>query len=278
MYIKAGMMSMLWVAATTLCQAADLWREQHTGMEFVALPKGCFQMGLPAGAFGQDESNLYIKRIRSEMPQHEVCVDRFWLGRVEVRRSDWKKVMGDLPQGAAQGAADDAPVAGVTWEEANTFAQRLTELSNGKQRFRLPTEAEWEYACRAGAKAVAQTPHANELEPKAWFSTPMSVDRPGQRNQELQPGARKAANAFGLYDMLGNVWEWTQDAYQADAYTGHTLYNPVQGGQSELRVIRGGSIRTDRRFMRCEARAWLQAKEVHETVGLRLVQVSQGEK
>lgn len=260
-YLFAGAL----LATTFAAHAAEVWREPHTGMEFIALPKACYQMGLPAGAF-READPVFQKRIRAEMPQHEACVDAFWIGRHEVRESDWRKLIGERKSAGR----DDAPVAGVSWVQANDFVQKLNEASAGAAHFRLPTEAEWEYACRAGAKATTQVPERNQLDAKAWYSSPYEAFG-GLRLPEVQPVGGKAPNAFGLHDMLGNVWEWTQDAWRADAYTQHALYNPVIKGTADKRAIRGGSLRSSRHMTRCEARAWMPEQDSDALVGLRLV-------
>lgn len=269
MRLKVGFGIILFaLAAMMQSQAAEVWSEPNTGMEFVAVPKGCFQMGLPATAFVNDEGAVFQKRVRAEKPQHEVCVDAFWMGRYEVKVSEWQKVMGQRqPMGAA-----NTPVAGMGWEDADAFARRLTALSGTSARFRLPTEAEWEYACRAGKTAVTQIPSRDELNDKAWFSSPYAMNA-GERLKSVQPVGQKDANAFGLHDMLGNVWEWVQDTYRPDAYTQHVLYNPVIAGPEKTRVIRGGGLRTDQRMTRCEARAWMPTQETQDTIGLRLVRI-----
>lgn len=256
----------LLLSAATAAHAQQTWREPNTDMEFVVLPKGCFQMGLPATAF-RETDGLFKQRVRSEMPQHEVCLDGFWMGKNEVRVSDWKKVMGDAKSGMD---VADAPVTGVSWEDANEFARRLTAMSNGKARFRLPTEAEWEYACRAGTKAVTEVLGRDKLDGKAWYSSAYS-GYSGDRMKTVQPVGLKEANAFGLHDMLGNAWEWVQDGYRADGYAQHALHNPVVKSTNDIHVIRGGGLRTDQRMTRCEARAWLAVQDADDTTGFRLV-------
>lgn len=256
------------LAVTMPSQATEVWNEPNTGMEFVAVPKGCFQMGLPATAFANEERESFQRRVRTEMPQHEVCVDAFWMGRYEVKVAEWQKVMGQRQSSETT----NAPVTGVRWDEAVAFAGRLTALSGANARFRLPTEAEWEYACRAGAPAVTRSPGRDELDDKAWFSSPYAMSA-GDRHKSVQPVGQKAVNAFGLNDMLGNAWEWVQDTYRPDAYTRHSLYNPVITGPEKTQVIRGGGLRTDRRMTRCETRAWMPSQETQDTIGLRLVRI-----
>ena len=259
--------SLLLCLAAMSVLAAETWQEPVTGMEFVSLPKSCFKMGVPADAFPDEKGNyFYNRRIKLEKPQHEVCLDAFWIGRYEVKSSEWHKVMGE---GAAPGELDK-PMTGITREQASEFARRLTEASGGGVRFRLPTEAEWEYACRAGAPATLSVPYYSDLDDKAWYASPYGK-QDGTRLSVVQQVGLKKPNAFGLHDMLGNAWEWVQDAYLPDAYARHALYNPVVVGQDENHTIRGGGVRSGRAMIRCETRAWLPRDETQDTVGLRLV-------
>jgi formylglycine-generating enzyme required for sulfatase activity len=262
-------------AAMAICLAATLpaaraagpetWQEPVTGMSFVAITKGCFRMGSAVPV--QPRLDEFWKRIRytgtisaDEVPQHEVCVDAFWMGKFEVRKGEWLQVTG-----SAVGEGSPAlPVAAVTWTQAREFAERLTLLSGGKYRFRLPTEAEWEYACRAGA-AEEIVPIGSELVGKSWY---------GARRAYLpvpHDTGLLAANAFGLHDMLGNVWEWTQDSYLPDGYARHQLYNPKVLAQTAQQVIRGASFRSEPRQMRCAMRGHYDAAQRLDSIGFRLV-------
>lgn len=265
---------LLWLAllgtglGTSVATAGDdarSWQEPATGMRFVAIPKGCYKMGAEHPQAPQPEP--FWERVgytgtasEDELPVHEVCLDAFWLGKFEVSRGEWRKVMG--------GAMPDdprLPVAGVSWLEAREFAARLTELSAGKARFRLPTEAEWEYACRGGAVRDVD-PFEGGVEVYAWhrFS-----------NTAPQPVGQLRANKFGLHDMLGNVWEWVADGYQVNGYTRHGLYNPVVDAQTTpdlpQRVLRGGGFRTERVQVRCAMRGHAAPDSKLEILGLRLV-------
>lgn len=241
-----------------------IWREPNTGMAFVALPKGCFQMGSTAKAL--NDINHVVKRlgrtlIADERPRHEVCVDAFLMGQTEVRASDWVKVMGENPPTGS----GDAPAGGVRFTAAQEFAKRLTALSNGQHQFRLPTEAQWEYACGAGDKQESR-PYDGERVEGAWYST---IDR---RIAQPAAVAQFPANAWGLHDMLGNVWEWVADGYQADGYAKHGLYNPLQKeANNGERVIRGGSHRSEYMQVRCANRGSYPAGETLDQIGLRLV-------
>lgn len=244
------------------------WVEPLTGMEFVAIPKGCFVMGrktppeLPWWTLRTPLHNV-ASIGRDEIPSHEVCVDAFWMSRHEVRMEDWKKLIGDRP-----GFSGDNPVTGISWHEAVEFAAALSAKQQPSIRFRLPTEAEWEYACRAGEKGTdSLTDEA--LAEQAWHGFP------GPRQMRPHPVAQLRPNAFGLHDMLGNVWEWVQDSYQADGYRQHRLYNPLVELADQPRVIRGGSYRSEALNTRCGKRAHHEAGTGMPMIGFRLVRIAQ---
>lgn len=250
------------------------WIEPHTGMPFVAVEKGCFRMGstepvLPPANTMWAEIDYRGTLSDNEKPAHEACVDAFWLAKFEVRRKDWRAVMGaSTGKAAVEIGGDDFPVSHITWEQAQAFARRLSEISATSERFRLPTEAEWEYACRAGQDAE-QMRNPVALAQSARFGLgdwkseqgPPTVGTVG----ELQP------NAFGVHDMLGNVWEWVEDQYAADAYSSHALFNPVARANTDQRGIRGGSFRTELEQTRCTRRGHQDAGGALDTIGFRLV-------
>ena len=188
-------------------------------------------------------------------------MDAFWIGQTEVRASDWAKVTGKNPPSGR----DAAPAGGISFLAAQEFARRLTQLSAGKYRFRLPTEAEWEYACRAGGKKQTLPFHGNLIN-SAWYSVHE------QRTTQPSPVGLLKPNAWGLYDMLGNVWEWVADGYQADGYARHALYNPqAKEAPNGERVIRGASYRSNYIQLRCTNRSSYPATESLGQIGLRLV-------
>lgn len=205
------------IAATGLA-----WRVRDTGtqMEMLLVPPGTFQMGC---IMGSNQYGCYGE----ELPVHQVTLtNAFYLGRYEVTQSQWQAWMGSNPS-YFQGSSDSAsrPVERVSW---NAIQGYLSATG-----MRLPTEAEWEYACRAGT----QTPFYNgstddgTVGALAWYS-------PNSGNQTHAVGG-KAANAFGFHDMLGNVWEWVNDWY--GTYPSSAQTDPTGPVSAARRVIRGGS-------------------------------------
>ena len=216
------------------------------GMKMVLLPAGQFQMGSPDG---ED------KRKADEGPQHAVQLSRgFYLSAYEVTQQEYQTLMGENPAAhAAQGdrrelvqglKTERFPVERVSWEEAVEFCRRLTaaEAKLG-HRYRLPTEAEWEYACRAGTKtpfsmgADCSSLQANfkGTSPYGRAATGPSLGRPAAVGS-YEP------NAWGLYDMHGNVGEWCADFYGEEYYVAAGAVNPVGPISGEKRVVRGGTF------------------------------------
>jgi formylglycine-generating enzyme required for sulfatase activity len=244
---------------------ARVWQEPVTGMRFVEIPKGCYRMGSDVPQ--EPQPDYYWERVnykkdisQDERPAHEVCLDTFWIGTHEVTAEAWQKIMG-VPAASRK----QQPAVGVDSAQAEAFAEKLTARSGGAQRYRLPTEAEWEYACRAGGgKDVV--PLEDGAEGQAWYRT---------RKSAVQPVGLLAANGLGLFDMLGNAWEWVADSYLPDAYARHTLYNPRvtagPGGASPQRVIRGGSVRTENVQTRCTMRGHVPPDYHSDVTGFRLV-------
>lgn len=160
--------------------------EPLTGMEMLLVPGGCYQMGAQLGAGKQ-----------AEKPGPQVCVNDFYLGKYEVTQEQWQKVMGYNPSQSSRG--DDFPVESVSWTEAVEFAEKLSgKIGN----YRLPTDAEWEYAARSGGKKEIFS-GGNSVNEVAWHE-----DNSGGASH---PVGRKRANGLGFYDMSGNVYEWCFD-------------------------------------------------------------------
>ncbi len=218
-------------------------------MTFRRLPAGRFMMGSPVGEKDGDED---------EKPVHEVVLTKpFDLGVFEVTCAQWKAVMGTLPAGA--GNDPDAPVSGVTWEDCHAFIERLQTLGIGT--FRLPTEAEWEYACRAGSTSRfywGDDPDCTLADEYAWHK--------GNAGSRAHPVGLKKANAWGLHDMGGNVWEWCQDWY--GPYPDGRQVDPRGPESGTAHVFRGNGWRWGAKFCRSANRYY---HEKGHAIGLRLV-------
>jgi formylglycine-generating enzyme required for sulfatase activity len=190
-------------------------KSEKSGPEGMAFVKGgCFDMG---DTFGDGDD--------SEKPVHQVCVSDFYMEKYEVTQIEFEKVMGSYP--AHFKNCPKCPIESVTWFEARDYC--------GKVGKRLPTEAEWEYAARSGGKKekFAGTSLASEVGDYAWFD-----DNSGSRTH---PVGEKKPNGLGLYDMSGNVYEWTADWYDKDYYGNSSKDNPKGPSSGEYRVLRGGS-------------------------------------
>ncbi len=188
-------------------------------MEFVKIPAGSFLMGCSSG---DGECN------QEEKPSHQVQITRpFEIGKYQVTQAEYEAVLRTNPS-FHQGPK--LPVDGVSWDDAQLFCDALNTKQDG-YRYRLPSEAEWEYAARAGNDACRYGP----LPEVAWFHD----------NSEgaTHPVGEKKPNAFGLYDTLGNVWEWVQDWYAQDYYGHSPQADPKGPEKGEFRVARGGSWR-----------------------------------
>ena len=215
------------------------------GMKLAYIPAGEFDMGSAAGEKGHEEDEA----------RHRVKITHaFRLGATEVTQSQWKAVMGQR-RGKFEG--DDRPVEEVSWTDAKAFCEKLSK-ADGKT-YRLPTEAEWEYACRAGA---AGRFGGEKLADLAWFDD--------NADAATHPVAAKKPNAWGLYDMHGNVAEWCADAY-APGYPSGTVADPSGPAEGKGRVVRGGSFASLERGCRSASRSSAPAAYQMKTVGLRVV-------
>jgi len=169
-------------AKATAPKQGDVTTDDTTGMELVYVPGGCFNMGSPP-----EEKDRYD----DEGPVHEVCVDSFWMGQYEVTQGQWEKVMGANPSNFTKGG--NYPVENVSWNDTQDFIKKLNKKYD--KQYRLPTEAEWEYACRA--KGSGRYCGGDDLDAVAWY------DKNSGSSTHAVGG--KQANAFGLHDMSGNV-------------------------------------------------------------------------
>ncbi len=250
---KSGLVLLFAIAA--VITAGELMADPQAGdarsfddLEFVWVPSGTFQMGCEASRECFDH----------EQPAHAVTLSGFWLARTEVTQGQWKKVMGANPSRYAD-CGDNCPVESVSWDDVQTFIKKLNDRGDGK--YRMPTEAEWEYACRSGGQAEKYA-GGNEVGTVAWYH---DQDRDGTTH----PVGMKAANGLGLSDMSGNVWEWVQD--QQGNYSSAAQTNPVNDSVNGIyRVGRGGFWSDYARGVRCTDRDFFAAGMRFHGVGARL--------
>lgn len=249
----------IFLAGAALASAAPVERAvtlaDGTAFTFVHLPAGRFVMGSP-----DDEAG----RARDEAPRREVAITRpFWLGKFEVTQAQWRAVMEENPSTFQDFAASAAhPVEGVSWLDVQDFITRLN--ARGVGRFRLPTEAEWEYAARAGTATRfpwGDDPAYRELPEHAWFYS--------RAEGRSHPVGQKRASAWGLHDMLGGVWEWCDDGFAP--YAEGPAVDPRAPATGEARVIRGGSWFNEPEALRPANRHRHPPDSRQTNLGLRLV-------
>jgi formylglycine-generating enzyme required for sulfatase activity len=234
------------------------------GMKLVLIPKGTFMMGSPESEEGRQK----------EETQHEVTISKdYYLGVYEVTQAQYEKVMGKNPsyfQGAKVGNENaDLPVENVSWDDTVEFCKRLSDLPEEKKAgrlYRLPTEAEWEYACRAGSKTAYAFDDEEGLLPEyGWFER-NSSDRTHTVGL-LEP------NAWGLYDMHGNVWECCSDRY--GDYPKGAVSDPTGPKGGSYRVLRGGSWIIEAAHCRSADRDGTTQDDRSDDLGFRLALSSQ---
>ena len=170
-----------------------------------------------------------------EKPTHRVTLSSYYIGETEVTQALWQAVMGSTPTynggwESSYGKGDNYPAYRISWDDCQDFVRKLNSLTG--VRFRLPTEAEWEFAARGGNKSKGyQYSGSNNIDAVAWYTN--------NSGRKTHPVATKQANELGIYDMSGNVWEWCQD-WKAD-YSSSAQTNPTGPNSGATRVIRGGS-------------------------------------
>lgn len=255
-------------------QPYEKWQDPVSGLAFSWIPGDCFQLG----------SRLDLSPDHHEKPMHEVCLNGFWMGIHEVTNSQYRRYKPEHDSGKEENQSLNGykqPVVNVSWNEAKAYARWLTEINNGKYKFRLPTEAEWEYSCRAGTETIRYwgqnsddgCQYANVAD---LFYQNKRINYHNCFDEVIVSSSvgRYLPNASGLYDMLGNVWEWCEDNYGKDSYKSHEKINPVyrifEVG-TNYRVIRGGSWQSEPDSVRCAKRTPVPPESKFEVLGFRLV-------
>lgn len=234
------------------------------GMEFIRIPAGSFVMGSP-----ENEPQRHSGEV-----QHAVTITRpFFLQTTEVTLKQWRALMGKRLFGRRKGPAD-LPVVRISWHDCMDFIKKLNLLGEGT--YRLPTEAEWEYACRAGSTTAynwgndigcSKAMYGNKrLKSDECLEYHRSV---GQKRNCPAPVKSYQANAWGLFDMHGNVWEWCQDWF--GDYPGTSAMDPLGPDSGPGKVRRGGGWSSDGGSCRCANRAFGRPPTKYRTTGFRVV-------
>ena len=229
------------------------------GMNFVYIPPGSFLRGSPSEEPGRESD---------EKQQLVTISNGYYMQTTEVTQEQWKTVMGELPLYIIT-CDEKCPVERVSWDEAQQFINELNNMEDS-HTYRLPTEAEWEYAARAGSKtslpngeiSVLSCAHDKNLADIGWYCGNSKISR-------HQIVAQKHPNAWGLFDMHGSVWEWCSDWY--DQYPSETVTNPTGPSDGTERIIRGGGIADSARSCRSANRHSLRSDVEFNNIGLRIV-------
>ena len=237
------------------------------GMELVLIPAGKFTMGSPATEQdrGGDEDQADV-----------TLTEAFWLGKTEVTQGQWQQVMGTTPWkgGSYVKEGRDYAATYVSWEDAQEFIQKLSERDGAT--YRLPTEAEWEWSCRAGTASRWSFGESDgDLGRYAWYGGFDGGGNTKDENYAHQVG-QKLANPFGLHDMHGNAAEWCEDWYEYK-YGKSPPEDPKDASAGSSRVIRGGGWGSHRRAVYCRAayRGAVRPSFRSSVVGFRVVRVSE---
>ena len=254
---SAGML--LFVATVTGAAAGSRSYTNTVGMVFEAVAPGSFVMGSPADEPG---------RGNDESLQAVVLTQGFWLQRTEVTQRQWQAVMGDNPSHFKQ--CGNCPVENVSWRDVQRFILCLNSLEDTRA-YRLPTEAEWEYACRAGrAEPFVAGQRARRIcdydaqhDRLGWYLE-NSADR-------THPAMAKSPNAWGFYDMQGNVWEWCADHYADRRAQAAPLVDPSGPGFGWGRVFKGGAFNFPAKCSRAANRKWTMEVFASRNIGFRLL-------
>lgn len=228
------------------------------GIDFVWIPAGTFTMGSDVYSY---ENETYLEEDAS--PAHEATITQgFWLAKYEMRQDYWLSVMGDNP--ALFDELDPSagfPLESVSWTRCQDFLDVMN--ARGEGLFRLPTEAEWEYACRAGTTEIFSFPLTETdllSHVCCTFTSPYST----------QPVGSFLPNPWGLYDMHGNVWEWMQDVYNSDYYTEEAKQDPFGPDTGPYRSVRGGSFRDPFFLLTSSTRTGYVTSSTYPFLGFRL--------
>ncbi|MDR2342896.1 MAG: formylglycine-generating enzyme family protein [Campylobacteraceae bacterium] len=226
------------------------------GMEFILIPSGSFAMGA--------DKNIETGAA-NEFPLHNVTISRnFYLGKFEVTQKQWMKIMGNNP---SKFKGDLNPVENINLYDAKIFISKLNAYEN-TTKYRLPTEAEWEYAARASSQSkYAFGNNIDELKIYAWY---YENDKSSKQLLQTHPVGQKQPNKWGLHDMHGNVWEWTEDWYDQKYYAKSPLKDPLNNVFSPNITVRGGSWINSAEYLRSAVRHYKAPAAKEDDLGFRV--------
>ena len=226
-------------------------------LDLIVIPPGSYQMGSPP-----HQGNI------DEQPQHFVTIKSFMMGKFLVTQRQWEAVMGKLPPCRFKG--DNLPVERVSWEDAQKFCKRLSKQTG--RNYRLPSESQWEYTCRAGTNTLFSFGETLTTELANFNGEHIFREEPrGIYFHFTSEGRKFPPNAFGLYDMHGNLWEWCADNWLDDYTSSPRDSNSYQNKDSHYRVARGGSWHEPANLCRSAARLRVLQSDADEFMGFRVV-------
>ena len=264
-HITTLLMIVLVVVVSSMVMAAEKEFTNSIGMKFVLIPAGTFTMGSPS-----TEPNRW-----SYETQHQVTISKpYYMQTTVVTQGQWKAVMGSNPSNFTS-CGDDCPVEQVSWYDVQEFIRKLNQ-QEGTDKYRLPTEAQWEYAARAGTTTPFNTGNCLSTDQANYNgSRPLSGCPKGENRRKTVRVGSFSPNAWGLYDMHGNVWQWCQDWY--GDYTSDSVTDPEGPSSGRYRIFRGGGWdRGGARGCRSASRGFLVVPpdRTCPAVGFRLVSTS----
>jgi formylglycine-generating enzyme required for sulfatase activity len=251
------MKKILLISLMTFVGSAWAFKDCPDCPEMVEIPSGSFLMG--DSSLNTVESNNGTPRHNNEKPQHQVQIRGFAMSKYVVTQEQWIGLMGNNP---SKNKGDLLPVENISWDDAQLFVEKISQKTGKK--YRLPSEAEWEYAAKAGSNDdYFWGNDRNIANDFAWYIS--------NSEGKTQLVGSKKPNQFGLYDMVGNVYQWAQDCWNSDYISAPNDGKAWETGECSLRVLRGGSWNVNYQFLRSTARYFVESEFPYSFSGLRLV-------
>lgn len=230
----------------------EIFTSSSTGMEFILIPAGEFDMGSDSEDKVSSDSKSLAHRVTIRNP--------FYMGRSPVTQKQWKRIMGNNP---SHFKGDVRPVEMVSWYQVQEFVRRLNE-KEGTEKYRLPSEAEWEYGCKAGTRTnYFFGDYESKLNEYAWYA-----ENSGSKTHSI---GQKKPNRWGLYDTHGNVWEWVKDSWHENSDKSPSDGRAREDGYSPDRVSRGGSWFCNAELCRSGSRLRRDPESLFSNLGFRLL-------